>query len=65
LTNATGEYPVSNPSGTPYSTLIISLDSDFFSGYDYMPVLEIVCIDQNNLIFQVDAIGKSLTNNNI
>jgi len=65
LTNATGEYPVSNPNASPYSTLIISLDSEFFSQYDYMPVLEIVCIDQSNLIFQVDAIGKSLTNNNI
>ena len=25
--------------------------------------LGIICIDQNNLIFQVDAVGKSLTNN--
>jgi hypothetical protein len=65
LTNATGEYPVSNPNASPYSTLIISLDSDFFSQYDYLPVLEIVCINQDDLVFQVDAIGKSLTNNNI
>jgi hypothetical protein len=63
LTNADGLYPLSNPSGVSYSTLIISLDDSSFSGYDYMPVFEIVCIDEKNLKFQVDIVGKSLTNN--
>ena len=63
LTNADGLYPLSNPSGVPYSTLIVSLDDSAFSGYDYMPVFEIVCIDDKNLKFQVDIVGKSLTNN--
>ena len=63
LTNATGEYPKATPSGVSYSTLIISLDDSIFSQFDYLPVLEIVCIDENLLIFQVDVIGKSLTNN--
>jgi hypothetical protein len=63
LTNADGLYPLSNPSGVSYSTLIISLDNSAFSGYDYMPVFEIVCIDDKNLKFQVDVVGKSLTNN--
>ena len=63
LTDASGAYPLSAPTGSIYSKNIISLDSDFFSGYDYLPVIEIICIDQNNLIFQVDAVGKSLTNN--
>jgi len=63
LTNADGLYPLNNPSGVSYSTLIISLDNSSFSGYDYMPVFEIVCIDDKNLKFQVDIVGKSLTNN--
>jgi hypothetical protein len=63
LTDASGAYPLSAPTGSVYSKNIISLDSDFFSGYDYLPVIEIICIDQNNLVFQVDAVGKSLTNN--
>ena len=63
LTDASGAYPLFAPTGSIYSKNIISLDSDFFSGYDYLPVIEIICIDQNNLIFQVDAVGKSLTNN--
>ena len=64
LTDANGIYPITSPSGSPYSKNIISLDDDFFSGYDYLPVIEIICIDDQNLVFQVDAVGKSLTNNN-
>jgi hypothetical protein len=64
LTDANGTYPISSPSGSAYSKNAISLDDDFFSGYDYLPVIEIICIDDQNLVFQVDAVGKSLTNNN-
>jgi hypothetical protein len=63
LTDASGAYPLLNPSGSSYSKLVVGLDSEFFSGYDYLPVIEIVCIDDSNLSFQVDAVGKSLTNN--
>ena len=63
LTNAKGLYPLASPTGVSYSTLIISLDDSVFSAYDYMPVLEIVCIDERLLKFQVDVLGKSLTNN--
>jgi hypothetical protein len=63
LTDANGIYPISSPSGSSYSKNVISLDDDFFSGYDYLPVIEIICIDDQNLVFQVDAVGKSLTNN--
>jgi hypothetical protein len=63
LTNAVGKYPLINPSGVAYSRLIISLVDSDISAYDYMPILEIVCVDDENLIFQVDIIGKSLTNN--
>ena len=63
FTNSIGLYPLSNPSGISYSTLIISLKDSDFSFFDYNPVFEIVCIDQDNLTFQVDMLGKSLTNN--
>jgi hypothetical protein len=63
LTDANGIYPISSPSGSAYSKNVVSLDDDFFSGYDYLPVIEIICIDDQNLVFQVDAVGKSLTNN--
>ena len=63
LTNSQGKYPISNPSTVSYSTHIITLDNDIFATQGYKPVLDIVCIDENNLEFQVDIIGKSLTNN--
>ena len=63
LTDSTGAYPVSNPSGIPYSNLIITLTDSEFASQNYMPVIDIVCIDSENLIFQVDMIGSSLTNN--
>lgn len=63
LTNSQGKYPISNPSNISYSTNIITLDESIFTSQDYKPVLEIVCIDSENLKFQVDIIGKSLTNN--
>jgi hypothetical protein len=63
LTNALGKYPIANPTTSAYSTIIISLNEDIFALHDYEPVFDIVCIDENNLKFQVDVIGKSLTNN--
>lgn len=63
LTNSVGAYPLNNPTGVSYSTVIVSLDESNFVNYDYMPVLDIVCIDDRNLKFQVDIVGKSLTNN--
>jgi len=63
LTNALGLYPLSAPSGSTYSTVIVSLTEATFSSYDYVPVLDIVCTDDKNLKFQVDLVGKSLTNN--
>ncbi len=63
LTNALGAYPISNPSGASYSTVIISLDDATMASSGYLPVLDIVCIDDKNLKFQVDLVGQSLTNN--
>lgn len=63
VTDSQGLYPLSSPSGGIYSTTIVVLDDTIFSEWGYKPVFDIVCIDDQNLIFQVDAIGKSLTDN--
>jgi hypothetical protein len=63
LTNARGLYPISAPSRVPYSTVIVSLVNSQFADKDYKPVIDIVCINSENLTFQVDMIGSSLTNN--
>jgi hypothetical protein len=63
VTDSQGLYPLSSPSGGIYSNTIVVLDDTIFSEWGYKPVLDIVCIDDQNLIFQVDAIGKSLTDN--
>ena len=63
VTDSTGAYPLSSPSGSSYTNTVIVLDADTLALSDYQPVLDIVCIDQANLIFQVDLIGRSLTNN--
>jgi hypothetical protein len=63
VTDATGLYPLSDPSGGIYSTTIVVLDDTIFYDWGYKPVFDIVCIDDQNLTFQVDVIGKSLTDN--
>jgi len=63
LTNALGRYPLSNPTGTTYSTSILTLSKPDFVLSEYSPVIEIVCVDADNLKFQSDLVGKSLTNN--
>jgi hypothetical protein len=63
LTNSQGKYPLSNPTQVPYSTLILSLTNNEFAPYDFKPVFDIICVDPENLIFQVDHVGKSITNN--
>ena len=63
LTDATGSYPISSPSGVPYGNLIIALNKTEFESKDYLPVIDIICTNSENLTFQVDMIGSSLTNN--
>jgi hypothetical protein len=63
LTDSQGAYPLAAPSGVPYSNLIITLTETEFSSQGYLPVIDIVCTNSENLTFQVDMIGSSLTNN--
>jgi len=62
-TDSLGRHPASNPTGVQYSSFIVTLDESTMAAYDYKPVIEIVCVDEKEYIFQVDIIGKSLTNN--
>lgn len=62
-TDALGRHPSSSPTGVQYSSFIVTLDESIMSAYDYKPVIEIVCVDESEYIFQVDVLGKSLTNN--
>jgi hypothetical protein len=63
LTNAVGRYPLSSPTNVPYSKTILVLDKTDFATWANIPVIDIVCVDPENLVFQVDAVGQSLTNN--
>jgi hypothetical protein len=63
LTDSLGKYPISNPVGVAYSKVVISLNEEVFAKHEYEPVFDIVCVDDQNLKFQVDVIGMSLTNN--
>jgi len=56
LTDALGEYPKTAPSGVPYSTVVAGFLNNQFSGSGYKPIFDIVCIDDKNLIFEVDQI---------
>jgi hypothetical protein len=56
LTDALGEFPKSAPSGVPYSSVVAGFLNIQFSGSGYKPIFDIVCIDDKNLIFEVDQI---------
>ena len=56
VTDALGEYPKLNPSGAPYSTVVAGFLKTQFSSSSYKPIFDIVCIDEKNLIFEVDQI---------
>lgn len=56
LTDALGEYPKGTPSGVPYSTVVAGFINIQFQNASYKPIFDIVCVDDKNLIFEVDQI---------
>ena len=58
LTNATGRYPLANPTNVAYSTVITALsDTQFLAGsHPETPIFEIVCTNDVDLAFEVDQI---------
>lgn len=56
LTDALGLYPKGTPSGVPYSTVITGFINPPFISASYKPIFDIVCVDDVNLLFEVDQI---------
>lgn len=56
LTDSTGSYPLGAPSGVPYSIVVAGFINTSFINSTYKPIFDIVCIDDINLIFEVDQI---------
>lgn len=56
LTDALGEYPKGTPSGVPYSSVVAGFINIQFQNASYKPIFDIVCVDDKNLIFEVDQI---------
>jgi hypothetical protein len=56
ITNALGTYPIGTPSGVPYSTVVAGFINTPFTSSAYKPIFDIVCVDDVNLIFEVDQI---------
>lgn len=56
LTDALGEFPKGTPSGVPFSSVVAGFINIQFVNSDYKPIFDIVCVDDKNLIFEVDQI---------
>ena len=56
LTDALGAYPIGTPSGVPYSIVVGGFLNQQFISASYKPIFDIVCIDDVNLIFEIDQI---------
>ena len=56
LTDALGNYPIGSPTGVPYSTVITGFINTAFISASYKPIFDIVCIDDINLVFEIDQI---------
>lgn len=56
LTDSSGLYPIGNPTGVPYSVVVTAFNRTNFISSGFKPIFEIICIDENNLVFEVDQI---------
>ena len=55
-TDSMGNYPLSAPSGTSYSVLVGGFTDNSFSNSNNQPIFDIICIDEKNLVFEIDQI---------
>ena len=55
-TDIKGAYPLSAPSGVPYSVLIGGFTQSIFDSSNNKPIFDIVCVDEKNLVFEIDQI---------
>jgi hypothetical protein len=49
-------YPKDNPTGVPYTVVMGGLINDQFIDSNFKPIFDIICLDDKNLIFEVDQI---------
>lgn len=55
-TDARGAYPLSSPGGVTYGTLVGGFTQTSFNSSDNKPIFDIVCVDEKNLVFEIDQI---------
>jgi hypothetical protein len=55
-TDAKGEYPLGTPSGSTYSVLAGGFSQNIFDSASNKPIFDIVCVDEKNLVFEIDQI---------
>ena len=55
-TDSTGSYPLTSPSGRNYNVLIGGFTQSSFIGSNNKPIFDCVCVDDKNLIFEIDQI---------
>jgi hypothetical protein len=56
LTDSKGEYPIGNPTGVSYSVVVAGFTNYEFTSSNFMPIFDIICVDDVNLTFEVDQI---------
>jgi len=55
-TDSTGLYPLTSPSSMPFNILVGGFTQSSFIGSGNKPIFDIVCVDEKNLIFEIDQI---------
>jgi hypothetical protein len=55
-TDAQGVYPLASPSGISYGVLVGGFTQSIFDSATNKPIFDIICIDEKNLVFEIDQI---------
>ena len=55
-TDSNGSYPLNSPSNMSYNVLVGGFTQSSFVNSNNKPIFDIVCIDDKNLIFEIDQI---------
>ena len=55
-TDAKGLYPIGAPSGVSYGVLVGGFTQNIFDSSNDQPIFDIVCVDEKNLVFEIDQI---------
>ena len=55
-TDSKGLYPLSSPSGVSFGILVGGFTQGVFDSSSNEPIFDIVCVDEKNLIFEIDQI---------